>query len=53
MNVVAAIRKYIEKISEESGTGMKILLLDQDTVNIIALSNSQENAVSKYLSHYG
>jgi hypothetical protein len=34
MNVVAAIRFYIKKMTDESGAGMKILLLDQETVNI-------------------
>ena len=33
MNVVNAIRFYIKKMTDESGSGMKILLLDQDTVN--------------------
>ncbi len=35
MNVVNAIRFYINKMTEESGAGMKILLLDQDTVSQI------------------
>ena len=32
MNVVAAIRFYIKKMTDESGAGMKILLMDQETV---------------------
>ncbi len=32
MNVVSAIRFYINKMTEDSGTGMKILLMDQETV---------------------
>ena len=32
MNVVAAIRFYIKKMTDESCAGMKILLLDQETV---------------------
>ena len=34
MNVVAAVRFYIKKFTEESGAGMKILLLDQETVGL-------------------
>ena len=32
MNLVAAVRFYIRKMTDESGSGMKILLMDQDTV---------------------
>jgi hypothetical protein len=32
MNLVAAVRFYIKKMTDESGSGMKILLMDQDTV---------------------
>ena len=35
MNVVNSIRFYIKKMTEESGTGMKILLLDQETVSLL------------------
>lgn len=34
MNVVNSIRFYIKKMTEESGHGMKILLLDQETVSL-------------------
>ena len=33
MNVVTAIRFYINRMVEESGSGMKILLMDQETVS--------------------
>lgn len=33
MNVVTAIRFYINKMVEEAGSGMKILLMDQETVD--------------------
>lgn len=32
MNVISAIKLYIDKIVDESGPGMKILLMDKDTV---------------------
>jgi hypothetical protein len=32
MNVIVAIRFYIKKMIDDSGNGMKILLLDKETV---------------------
>lgn len=32
MNVINAVRFYVRKFTEESGAGMKILLLDNETV---------------------
>lgn len=34
MNVITAITLYINKMTNESGPGMKILLLDKETVSI-------------------
>lgn len=36
MNVVQAVRLYISKMVQESGAGMKVLLMDKETVNILA-----------------
>lgn len=33
MNVILAIKQYISKMIEESGPGMKVLLMDKETVN--------------------
>lgn len=32
MNVVAALKFYITRMTEESGPGMKVLLMDKQTV---------------------
>lgn len=32
MNVTQAVKMYITKMAEESGPGMKLLLMDKDTV---------------------
>lgn len=32
MNVILAIKQYISKMIEESGPGMKVLLMDRETV---------------------
>lgn len=41
MNVVNAIRDYIKRVAEQSGTGMKILLMDQETKSIVSVAYSQ------------
>ena len=33
MNVVLAVKQYISKMIEDSGPGMKILLMDKETVS--------------------
>lgn len=33
MNVIKAVQLYIDKMIEEAGIGMKILLMDRETVN--------------------
>lgn len=32
MNVILAIKQYISKMIDESGPGMKVLLMDKETV---------------------
>ena len=34
MNVLLAVRMYISKMIQESGPGMKVLLMDRETVSI-------------------
>ncbi len=33
MNLVVAIKNYISKMTEDSGPGMKVLLMDKETVS--------------------
>ena len=33
MNVVVAVKQYISKMIEDSGPGMKLLLMDKETVS--------------------
>lgn len=33
MNVITAIKLYIEKMTNESGPGLKIILMDKETVS--------------------
>lgn len=36
MNVVQAVKLYITKMTEESGPGMKVILMDKETVSYCA-----------------
>ncbi|XP_014209907.1 vacuolar protein sorting-associated protein 45 isoform X1 [Copidosoma floridanum] len=47
MNVITAIKYYIEKMTEESGPGMKVLLMDKQTTSIISLVYSQSEILMK------
>lgn len=33
MNAVLAVRQYVSKMIEDSGPGMKVLLMDRETVS--------------------
>lgn len=33
MNVILAVKQYVTKMIEDSGPGMKVLLMDKETVN--------------------
>lgn len=37
MDVITAVKLYINKMTTESGPGMKILLMDKDTVSFKCL----------------
>lgn len=32
MNIITAVKYYVAKMTEESGPGMKVLLMDKQTV---------------------
>lgn len=34
MDVITAIKLYVNKMTNESGPGMKILLMDKETVSV-------------------
>lgn len=34
MNVVAAVKMYVTRMAEDSGPGMKVLLMDKQTVSV-------------------
>ncbi|XP_067878995.1 vacuolar protein sorting-associated protein 45 [Heterodontus francisci] len=47
MNVVLAVKQYVSKMIEESGPGMKVLLMDKETTSIISMVYTQSEILQK------
>lgn len=47
MNVVQAVKQYISKMIEESGPGMKVLLMDKETTPIVSMVFAQSEILHK------
>lgn len=47
MNVIKAVKLYVEKMTNESGPGMKIILLDKETTSIISMAFSQSDMLQR------
>lgn len=44
MDVVLGVKRYISRMIEESGAGMKVLVMDKDTVSIIITFNGAKQS---------
>jgi len=40
MNVILAVKQYVTKMIEDSGPGMKVLLMDKETVSGSLVENN-------------
>ncbi|TMS01364.1 Vacuolar protein sorting-associated protein 45 [Larimichthys crocea] len=47
MNVTLAVKQYISKMIENSGTGMKVLLMDRETTSIVSVVYTQSEILQK------
>lgn len=47
MNVVAAIKLYINKMIDDCGSGMKVLLMDKETISIVSMAFAQSEILQK------
>ncbi|KAK2117628.1 vacuolar protein sorting-associated protein 45 [Saguinus oedipus] len=47
MNVVFAVKQYISKMIEDSGPGMKVLLMDKQTTGIVSTVYTQSEILQK------
>ena len=51
MNVVLAVKQYVAKMIEESGPGMKVLLMDKETVSSVHLHSLSKTAAKPAIAH--
>ncbi|XP_043931114.1 vacuolar protein sorting-associated protein 45 [Protopterus annectens] len=47
MNVVLAVKQYVSKMIEDSGPGMKVLLMDKETTSIVSMVYTQSEILQK------
>ncbi|PIK61141.1 putative vacuolar protein sorting-associated protein 45 [Apostichopus japonicus] len=47
MNVIQAVKLYISKMIEDSGPGMKVLLMDQETISFVSMVYAQSEILQK------
>uniref|UniRef100_A0A646QDT7 Vacuolar protein sorting-associated protein 45 n=1 Tax=Hemiscolopendra marginata TaxID=943146 RepID=A0A646QDT7_9MYRI len=47
MNVITAVKLYVSKMIEESGPGMKVLLLDREMTSIVSMVYAQSEILQK------
>jgi len=47
MNVLLVARMYISKMIQDSGPGMKVLLMDKETIGMISMAYSQSEILQK------
>lgn len=47
MNVILAVKQYISRMIEESGPGMKVLLMDRETISIVSMVYAQSEILQK------
>ncbi|XP_046584204.1 LOW QUALITY PROTEIN: vacuolar protein sorting-associated protein 45-like [Haliotis rubra] len=47
MNVILAVKQYISKMIDDSGPGMKVLLMDKDTTGVVSMVYAQSEILQK------
>ncbi|ERL86007.1 hypothetical protein D910_03421 [Dendroctonus ponderosae] len=47
MNVIGAVKAYVDKMTDESEPGMKVLLMDKETTSVISMVYSQSEIQQK------
>ncbi|ESP05609.1 hypothetical protein LOTGIDRAFT_208594 [Lottia gigantea] len=47
MNVILAVKQYVSKMIEESGPGMKVLLMDKDTTTYVSMVYAKSEILQK------
>lgn len=47
MNVILAVKQYVTKMIDDSGPGMKVLLMDKETTGIVSMVYAQSEILQK------
>uniref|UniRef100_A0A8V5GQL9 Uncharacterized protein n=1 Tax=Melopsittacus undulatus TaxID=13146 RepID=A0A8V5GQL9_MELUD len=47
MNAVLAVKQYVSKMIEDSGPGMKVLLMDRETTGVVSMVYTQSEILQK------
>ncbi|KAM7450804.1 vacuolar protein sorting-associated protein 45 [Porites harrisoni] len=47
MNVILAVKQYVTKMIEDSGPGMKVLLMDKETTGVVSMVYTQSEVLQK------
>ncbi|XP_064608238.1 vacuolar protein sorting-associated protein 45-like [Liolophura sinensis] len=47
MNVVLAVKQYVSKMIDDSGPGMKVLLMDKETTSVVSMVYAQSEILQK------
>ncbi|XP_044737601.1 vacuolar protein sorting-associated protein 45 isoform X2 [Chrysoperla carnea] len=47
MNVISAVKMYVTKMTDDSGPGMKILLMDKETTSIVSMVYCQSEILQR------
>ncbi|XP_062516696.1 vacuolar protein sorting-associated protein 45-like [Corticium candelabrum] len=47
MNVVLAVKQYVGRLIDDSGAGMKVLLMDKDSITIVSMVYAQSEILQK------
>ncbi|XP_055348606.1 vacuolar protein sorting-associated protein 45-like [Paramacrobiotus metropolitanus] len=47
MDILLAVRMYIDKMIEESGPGMKVMLMDKETISMVSVVYAQSELLRK------
>lgn len=47
MNILSAVRLYLSGMVDQAGAGMKVLLMDRDTISFVSVAFAQSDMHAK------
>ncbi|XP_003382629.1 PREDICTED: vacuolar protein sorting-associated protein 45-like [Amphimedon queenslandica] len=52
MDVVRGVKQYVSRMIAEAGTGMKVLIMDKETISIVSMVYSQSDILQKEVYNF-